>query len=50
VVAAGDEGRFLLRALQDETSLGLMPNEPDGLVEKRFVFDEAAHLQAATRG
>ena len=50
VIAAGDERRLLLRTLQDEAGVGLMAGEPDRLVEQRLVLDDAAGLEAATRG
>ena len=49
VVAAGNERGLLLRALQDETSVGLVAGERDRLVEQRLVFDDAADLEAAAR-
>jgi hypothetical protein len=49
MVAAGDEARFGLRALQDHAGLRLCRRQRDRLVEQRLVLDDAARLDAAAR-
>src|ERR1700755_2332097 len=46
VVAAFYQRGRHLRALQDETGLGLVVGEPDRLVEQRLVGDDAAAFDA----
>ncbi len=50
VVAMGEESSLLLRALKDETGLGLVSREPDRLVEQRLIFHDAPRLEPAARG
>ncbi len=49
VVAAADQGRLGLRALQDQTGAGLVCRKRNRFVEQRLVADDAAGLDAATR-
>ena len=48
-VAASNQRRLLLWALQDEAGVGLVRREPDCLVEQRLVLDDAAGLEPAAR-
>ena len=47
VVAAFDERRLALRALQDEAGLRLVLRQRDGAVEQRLIGDDARALDAA---
>src|SRR5439155_14706370 len=49
VVAALDQARLPLLALQDNASFRLMPGERDRLVEHRLVGDYPAHLEPTAR-
>ena len=50
MVAPWDESGVPLRALKDETGLGLVSCDADRLVEQRLVVHNPTHLESATRG
>ena len=49
MIAPGNERRFFLRPLQDQTGFGLVRGESDRLIEQRLVLDDAPDFDAAAR-